>query len=184
MLMIEIMVALVVLGVLGFGLLGWLFRPLARKLRDQLRLENQIEANRRQFEAERARLKSAARGELEEWMKQRAGEATGISPAAPARLQSPVLQAILERYPLDDRVLELAQVYRQATGKELLPEALRPAQAAHNSGDAGRATERPAAGGQLSKEEARLLEEARREVQLWMGGAGSSGSGPDTETKR
>lgn len=184
MLMIEIMVTLVVLAVLGFGLLGWLFRPLVRKLRDQLRLESEIEANRRRFEQERAQLRSAALGELQEWMKQRAGEATGVtSTASLARLQSPVLQSILERYPLDDRVLELARVYRQATGKELLPEALRQAHEANATG-AEAAEAKPAPTGKLSKEEARLLDEARREVELWVGGADPSGSAPETETKR
>ena len=182
MLVLEIMGALVVLAALGFGLLGWLFRPLVRKVRDQLRLENQIEANRRQFEQERAQLKSAALEELQEWMKQRAGEATGVtSTASLARLKSPVLQSILERYPLDDRVLELARVYQQATGKELLPEALRKAHEANVAGETT-AEASPAATGKLSNEEARLLEEARREVELWVGGTGQTG--PDTETKR
>lgn len=180
MLMIEILVSLVVLGVLGFGLLGWLLRPLLRKMRDQLRLESEIEANRKRFEQERAQLKSAALGELQEWMKQRAGEATGVTSAASlGRLQSPVLQSILERYPLDDRVIELAKVYRQATGKELLPEALLPAR--ESAGEDPEVKVAPAA--RLSKEEARLLKEAQREVELWVGG-GHSPSGPDTEANR
>lgn len=183
MLMIEIMVTLVVLVFVGFGLLGWLFRPMVKRIRDQLRLENEIEANRRKFEQERAELKHAALGELQDWMKQRASEATGISSTASlTRLESPVLQAILERYPLDPRVIELARVYRQATGKELLPEALLRAQAGAEAGESGEPG--VSQSGKLSKEETRLLDEARREVELWIGEAGPSGSGPETERKR
>ncbi len=179
MLIIEVMLT-VLLAVAGVVLLlGWLLRPVVRKMREQLRLEGQVELNRRAFEAERSQLREAARAEFEQWMKARAGEAAGAgSPVSLTRLQSPVLQAVLERYPLNDRVLELARVYKQATGKDLLPPDLR---SGDEAGEDPKNVTRPEAA--LSNEEARLLEEAKREVDAWLTVAGAE-SDPHSERQR
>ncbi|MCC2671042.1 MAG: hypothetical protein K0Q72_3513 [Armatimonadetes bacterium] len=164
MIILEILITVVLAIGLVAAVLLWLTRPLWGAVARRVRIEKEAE----RLKSLNARVVQSAREdatvEVKEWMekagigKPLTGEAGGLAGAL-----NPALRAIMERYPVDPRVQELANVYRQATGRELLPERLRQVL---DEGAAGQAATGPAA--KPTAEEQKVLDEARREVAGWL----------------
>jgi len=172
MLIFEVILTVLFVAAVPLLLLGWVFRPLGRWLARRWRLEGKAAEIRRGLEREqaaaRAECSHEAAAEVATWLN--LPEARELIDRAGGDLRAavdPVLQAVLERHPLDERVVELAWVYRQATGRELFPEAL--------TGRAREAEPARVPRAPLTEDERRMLQEARREVECWQGGSAGSG---------
>lgn len=160
MIVLEILLtALVTLGLLGVAL-GWIARPLWTALVRRWRIETAAEQMKAQEDRRLKQLRKAASTEVTEWLEKAGGGKLILPEGGLAAAVDPTLRAILERYPLNDRVLELARIYQQATGKELLPEQVRQAMREQ--------AETPRPEKELSSEERAVLAEARREVEAWL----------------
>lgn len=151
---------------LVIGALAMVFIRLTRPLWSAARRRLRIEAEAQRLAAERItqqrELRSEALSEVQQFLeKGGAGKLISRELGGLSASIDPVLRAVLEKHPLDERVVELARVYRQATGKELLPERLRAAMQ--------EPSEQPREARKLTDEEERLLADARREVDGWDG---------------
>ncbi|MGV3723337.1 MAG: hypothetical protein ACO1SX_20760 [Actinomycetota bacterium] len=168
MIVLEVLLtAALIIGALAAIFLR-LTRPLWSAARRRLRIEAEAQRMVAERLSEQRELRSEALLEVRQFL-EKGGAGKLISPELGGLGASidPVLRAVLEKHPLDERVVELARVYRQATGKELLPERLRKAMQEPG--------ERPKTARKLTAEEERLLAEARREVDGWAGSERSQG---------
>jgi hypothetical protein len=143
-------------------------RPLWSAARRRLRIEAEAQRIAAEQLSQQRELHSEALSEVRQFL-EKGGAGKLINPELGGLGASidPVLRAVLEKHPLDERVVELARVYRQATGKELLPDRLRKAMQEPG--------ERPKAARKLTAEEEQLLADARREVDGWDESARSRG---------
>jgi hypothetical protein len=167
MLLFEVfLTALLVVGAVA-AVIGWLTRPIWRAVLRRYRLEQEMETLHQQAKQDEHQRLAEAAEELKAWMKQ-AVEGRGAPSASTVKeMGNPVLRAVLERYPLDERVLEAARVYRQVTGKDLLPGVLtREASEA----EVGAAEAPPAI--HAADEEHR--KDAAREVEEWAKSTGKT----------
>ena len=160
MIVLEILLTVVVtLGLLALAL-SWITRPLWSAFLRRWRIETAAEKLKAQENQRLQQMRQAACSEVSEWLEKAGGGKLILPEGGLAAAVDPTLRAILERYPMNDRVLELARIYQQATGKELLPEQVRNAM--QQQADAPRAEK------ELSSEERAVLAEARREVEAWL----------------
>jgi hypothetical protein len=160
MIVLEILItALITVGLLVLAL-SWVARPLWTSFVRRWRIETAAEQMKAQDQQRLKQLRKAASTEVTEWLEKAGGGKLILPEGGLAAAVDPTLRAILERYPMNDRVLELARIYQQATGKELLPEQVR--QAMQQQVDTPRAEK------ELSSEERAVLAEARREVEAWL----------------
>lgn len=160
MIVLEIFITVIIsLGLVVLAV-SWITRPLWTAFVRRWRIETEAD---RMKSAERKRvqqLREAASTEVTTWLEKAGGGKLILPEGGLAAAVDPTLRAILERYPLNDRVLELARIYQQATGKELLPERIR--QAMQEQVD----TPRPER--EMTLQEREVLAEARREVEGWL----------------
>lgn len=168
MIVVEVLLtAALVIGALA-AVFFWLTRPLWSAASRRLRIESEAQRLAAERIAQQRELHSEAISEVQQFLeKGGAGKLISRELGGLSTSIDPVLRAVLEKHPLDERVVELARVYRQATGKELLPERLRNAMQ--------EPAERPRAARKLSAEEEQVLAEARREVDGWDGSEQSRG---------
>lgn len=160
MIVLEILVTvLVTLGLLALAL-SWITRPLWTAFISRWRIETAAEQLKAQERKRLQQCRQAASSEVSEWLEKAGGGKLILPEGGLAAAVDPTLRAILERYPMNDRVLELARIYQQATGKELLPEQVRRAMQEQ--------VDTPRAEKELSSEERAVLAEARREVEAWL----------------
>jgi hypothetical protein len=160
MIVLEILITvLITLGLVVLAL-SWITRPLWTAFVRRWRIETAAEQMKAQEQKRLQQLRQAASSEVSEWLEKTSGGKLILPEGGLAAAVDPTLRAILERYPMNDRVLELARIYQQATGKELLPEQVR--QAMQQQVDTPRAEK------ELSSEERAVLAEARREVEAWL----------------
>jgi hypothetical protein len=160
MIVLEIFITvLITLGLLALAL-SWITRPFWRALVRRWRIETEAERLKLAERKRLQQLRESASSEVTTWLERAGGGKLILPEGGLAAAVDPTLRAILERYPLNDRVLELARVYQQATGKELLPERVRLAM--QEQADTPRAEK------ELSAQEQVVLDEARREVEAWL----------------
>ena len=177
MLIVEVIVTVLVVVALAAAFLAWLTRPLWRAAARRWRAEAEADRMRAERERHLQELRGRAALEVETWLGEPVKGLMDREGAGLAAAADPVLRAVLERYPMDERVMELARVYRQATGQELLPRRLREA-----TEPAGEDAEAGSGGRLLTDEEARVLAEAAREVEGWISSPeGSGGARGDRE---
>jgi hypothetical protein len=149
MVVIEVMLTALLVVAAVAGVVAWLTRPMWRAV-----------ARRCRMEAQEERLLAEARRELQGWLKVPDAAVQVVPDRAQLKAAAePVLRAVLERYPLDDRVQEVARMYQQVTGKTLLP-----GYALGELPEEPTAPPRP-----LTDEEKRHAVAAAREVAGWSG---------------
>jgi hypothetical protein len=175
MIILEIFLTIAVIAIVVVLLITVAGRGVWRSFVERWKFESDVErrvsARFESAEADREAMKEQAREFVDRWFADKAtlGEASG------ALTLTPLLREVLQKHHADDRVLALAERYRQATGKDLLPPELleklraQPATASDASTDAA-----PKA---LAPDEEAAIASARKEVEAWVtlqAGKGSS----------
>jgi hypothetical protein len=154
---IALLVALVI-AVAGRGV----WRSLAERWRFEADVGRRVTARFQSAEADQEAMKEQAREFVERWFADKAtlGEASG------ALTVTPLLRQVLERHHADERVRALAERYKQATGKDLLPPEL--LDQLQKQTKETPASEEAAAPSPLAPEEEAAIESARKEVEAWV----------------
>lgn len=159
-------VVVLVIAVAGRGV----WRSLAERWKFESDVERRVSSRFESAEADRENLKEQARDFVERWFADKAtlGEASG------AVTVTPLLRQVLEKHHADEKVRALAERYKQATGKDLLPPELLDklkAQAAETP-----ECPTPSDESVLAPDEEAAIESARKEVEAWINIQGSKGS--------
>jgi hypothetical protein len=159
-------VVVLVIAVAGRGVL----RSLAERWKFEGDVQRRVSAQFESAEADRDAMKEQAREFVERWFADKAslGEASG------AVTVTPLLRQVLEKHHADEKVRDLAERYKKATGKDLLPPELIE-KLKFQAGESSEAST-PAEDSALGPEEEAAIAAARKEVEDWVNAQSVKGS--------